>query len=97
MEQDCLPVLKYSVILNGNFALMVQLANWVEDQNFCWKLCYRASRDGWGGKDFHRMCDDVGSTLILVKCGTNIFGGFTDQSWKPKGMFLISRFADKLE
>ncbi|XP_028392236.1 E3 ubiquitin-protein ligase TRIM33-like [Dendronephthya gigantea] len=71
-----------STILEGNIDHARQLVEWMRDKTFGWHLCYRASCDDWEGRDFHRKCDDVGSTLILVKCGTNIFGGFTDQSWK---------------
>ena len=83
-----------SVILDGNIEQAEQLAKWVEDKT-CrsgWKLCYRASVDGWIGQDFHKKCDDVGPTLTLVKCGTNIFGGFTDQSWKNKSGIFNSLF-----
>ena len=84
-----------SSILGGDNDLAQQLVEWVEDKKFRWQRCYQASRDGWGSKDFHRACDDVGPTVTLVKCGTNIFGGFTDESWKPPppqssfGMFLL--------
>ena len=57
--------------------------DWVEDKKFDWQLSYRASHDGWGAGDFHRKCDDVGPTVTLVKCGTNVFGGYTDKSWTP--------------
>jgi hypothetical protein len=69
--------------LDGNINLAEQLADWVEDKKFGWQLCYRASHDGWKGEDFHRKCDDVGPTVTLVKCGTNVFGGYTDKSWTP--------------
>ena len=75
-------LLKRSTILHGNIAHAKQLVEWVEDQRFGWKLCYRASVDGWKGEDFHQKCDDVGQTVTLVKCGTNVFGGYTDQNWK---------------
>ena len=68
-----------SKILNGDIHLGRQLAKWVK---FGWQLCYRASDDGWRGLDFHKKCDDVGPTVTLVKCGDNIFGGYTDQIWK---------------
>ena len=51
--------------------------------NFVTELLLTA---GSSGKDFHRKCDDVGPTVTLVKCGTNVFGGYTDQSWKPSGI-----------
>ena len=75
-------LLERSTILGGIIGDAKQLVEWVEDQRFGWKLCYRASVDGWKGEDFHRKCDDVGSTVTLVKCGTNVFGGYTYQSWK---------------
>ncbi|XP_028392215.1 uncharacterized protein LOC114516827 [Dendronephthya gigantea] len=75
-------LLDNSTILDGNFEHAKQLVEWVDDHKFTWQLCYRASRDGWKGEDFHRKCDEVGPTVTLVKCGINVFGGFTDQSWK---------------
>ena len=71
-----------SNILNGDVNLGNQLAAWLKDKTFGFELCYRASRDGWGGKDFHGKCDSVGPTVTLLKCGTNVFGGYTDQNWK---------------
>ena len=44
-------------------------------------LLYRASRDGWSSSDFHRLCDDKGPTITVVKVGKNVFGGYTEQSW----------------
>ena len=73
--------------MNGDIDYAKQLADWVEDKKFGWQLCYRASRDGWKGEDFHRKCDEVGPTVILVKCGTNVFGGYTNQSWEVSGSY----------
>ena len=72
---------EWSKILNGDIDLARQLVEWVE---FGWQLCYRASDDGWSSLDFHRKCDDVGPTVTLVKCGDNIFGGYTNESWKNR-------------
>ncbi|XP_028416258.1 E3 ubiquitin-protein ligase TRIM33-like [Dendronephthya gigantea] len=80
-------VCEKSIILEGKIEQAKQLVKWMEDKKFGWHLCYRASRDGWEGKDFHEKCDDVGPTVILVKCETNVFGGFTDQSWKVTSDF----------
>ncbi|XP_028392065.1 uncharacterized protein LOC114516714 [Dendronephthya gigantea] len=80
-----------STILEGNIEHAKQLVEWMEDKKFSWQLCYRASRDGWGASEFHAKCDDVGPTVTLVKCGTNIFGGFTDQSWNNKAFVQYKR------
>ncbi len=72
---------KSSSILKGKIAFMKQLHKWLGEK--CkWNLCYRASRDGWRGQDFHRYCDNKGSTVTLVKANNCIFGGYTDQNWQ---------------
>ena len=49
-----------------------------------WSLLYRASRDGFGARDFHSKCDGHSNTLTLVKCSItlNLFGGFTTNYWE---------------
>ena len=32
-----------------------------------WKLLYRASRDGFSAKDFHKKCDKKNRTLSIIK------------------------------
>lgn len=56
------------------------LNKWCGSRDF--ELLYRGSRDGFGASDFHRSCDNQGSTLVLVKngCG-HVFGGFSSESW----------------
>ena len=46
-----------------------------------WKLCWRASEDGWHSKRFHFLCDGKGATITIVKVGNYIFGGYTSISW----------------
>ena len=46
------------------------------------KLLYRGSKDGWAAADFHRLCDNKGPTVTLVKSSAGrISGGFTTVSW----------------
>ena len=45
-------------------------------------LLYRASTDGETPADFHRCCDNKGPTLVLIKSGEYIFGGYSSQSWE---------------
>ena len=46
------------------------------------ELLYRATRDGWGSADFHRLCDSQGATVTVVKsAGGFIFGGYADLPW----------------
>ncbi|UJR17818.1 hypothetical protein I4U23_004717 [Adineta vaga] len=48
-----------------------------------WKLLYKATRDGFKPKDFHRCCDKRGPTMTIYRDDTSryLFGGFTSISW----------------
>ncbi|KAG9302531.1 hypothetical protein G9A89_007235 [Geosiphon pyriformis] len=70
------------------------------------KLLLRGSRDGFTPADFHRLCDDKGATISVIKVkGTGqIIGGFSPQSWhsrngylEEKGSFIFSLGDDKTE
>ena len=46
------------------------------------KLLYRGSIDGWAPLDFHRLCDNQGPTVTLIKSSAaRISGGFTTVPW----------------
>jgi len=60
-------------------------------------LKYRASRDGFSGKDFHTKCDGVWNSLTIIKTTNgNIFGAFAEKAWtnntdvKDPQAFIIS-------
>ncbi len=49
--------------------------------NIC-SLVFRATRDGFESKDFHRKCDNISNTLSLIKTSNgDLFGGFTQMKW----------------
>ncbi|XP_028409229.1 hemicentin-2-like [Dendronephthya gigantea] len=43
-----------------------------------WKLCYRASQNGWSALNFHGACGDRQSTVTIIRVGVYIFGGYSD-------------------
>ncbi len=46
------------------------------------KKIYQATIDGDRSSDFHRKCDKIPNTLVLIKsAGNRRFGGFTTQTW----------------
>ncbi|KAG9288016.1 hypothetical protein G9A89_017611 [Geosiphon pyriformis] len=77
-----------------------QLDHWIQGKNKNtpfesklgndFKLLLRGSRDGFTPADFHRLCDDKGATISVIKVkGTGqIIGGFNPQSWHSRGEFL---------
>lgn len=82
-----------SKILEGKHEYIRQLNEWLAGQNFQWRLCYRASSDGWEAKDFHSKCDNQGPTVVIVQVGNFIFGGFITRKWHlgySKGTWEIS-------
>jgi hypothetical protein len=83
---------KSSDILNGEIAFIKQMQEWLGDK--CkWNLCYRASRDGWGGQHFHQHCNNKGPTVVLIKVNNYIFGGYTDQNWAGKVSCILTNSA----
>jgi hypothetical protein len=49
-------------------------------------LLFRASRDGWTPRDFHRLCNDQGATIIFMKTSKDkVCGGFTTIPWGDLG------------
>jgi len=63
------------------------LMSWLPSNSTC-SLLYRGSTDGKRPADFHRCCDNKGPTLVLIKSGEYIFGGYTSKSWES-GLHLI--------
>ena len=64
------------------------LQSWLPPNATC-SLLYRASTDGNTPADFHRCCDSKGPTLMLIKSGEYIFGGYTSKSWESPGSMQL--------
>ena len=76
--------IKDSTIVGNNEAHLTKLSEWLKPvvkSGHQWKLCWRASRDGWASSTFHSKCDNRGPTVTIVKTGNYIFGGYTSISW----------------
>ena len=75
-----------SIVLRDNKEWIEQLEKWlpsdVQEKNL--KLCYRASVNGWASRTFHSLCDNKGPTVVLVKSGQYVFGGYAAFSWGGK-------------
>lgn len=51
-------------------------------------LLWRGSKHGFEDSTFHRLCDDKGKTLLVIKDAENcIFGGFTSVPWSTEGFY----------
>ena len=72
-----------SLILNKNELYFNNLIGWINPKNkITTKLLYRKSKDGDSYDTFHKLCDNQGATLILIKTNEKyIIGGFTPLNW----------------
>ena len=73
-----------TVILKDDETLIMHLFAFLDNRKIPLRLCYRASVHGWSSQQFHQHCDDKADTVVLVKVGNYIFGGYTDQTWQGK-------------
>ena len=59
-----------------------------------WSLIYKASRDGFDAAAFHRLCDNHGPTMTIIKSKNNyLFGGYTAAPWTSDGSYKEDRTA----
>ena len=64
------------------------LSKWIksdnnEIKNVSFELCYDAKTNGDNKNDFHKFCDKVGPSLLIIKTEDNyIFGGYTKENWE---------------
>ena len=76
-------ILGDSLIIKNNITYINNLENWINPKKkFQSKLLYRKSRDGDSYDTFHKLCDNQGPTLVLIKTTEQIiFGGYTPLNW----------------
>ena len=65
----------------GYLANLTNLLKPIVQSEQDWKLCWRASQDGWDSTQFHSLCVGKGPTITIVKVGRYIFGAYTSVSW----------------
>ena len=77
-------------IIGNDINKQSAIINWILEKtnkyNINLELLFKMSLNGSKCDDFHRLCDNKGPTLTLVKTTENyIFGGFTPLDWKSEG------------
>ena len=65
------------------------------------KKLYQATIDGGDAEIFHKKCDNIPNTLVLIESkGNRKFGGFASECWgkfkRDKNCFLFSRDKNKI-
>ena len=71
-----------SLIIKERCNYIENLLKWINKKNVKTKLLYRKTKDGNSYDDFHRLCDNQGPTLVLIKTTKgDIIGGYTPLDW----------------
>ena len=75
--------LEDSAILK-NVPQAAYLNKWVSEvqkSNSKWTRCFHTASNGWRGSTFHSRCRELGPTIVIIRVGEYIFGGYADQGW----------------
>ena len=82
-EYKCPKIFCDSLILNNNKKYIDNLISWINSKNTIEaKLLYRKTKDGDSYDIFHKLCDNQGPTLIIIKSIEGfIIGGYTTLDW----------------
>ncbi|XP_046852219.1 uncharacterized protein LOC124445537 [Xenia sp. Carnegie-2017] len=83
-------ILQNSVILKNKQEWIGKLQKWLPSNLYGKKTkrCYKATSNGWRASTFHSCCDSKGPTLVIVKYGGCIFGGFASKSWGGSSRYI---------
>jgi hypothetical protein len=69
-----------------------KLGEWLPETGN-WKICWRATKDGWNSDIFHQKCDMFKTTLTIVKVVKDsnnlIFGGYATEPWKSGMLYIM--------
>jgi hypothetical protein len=78
------------------FLFADRMSEWLERQkgSLRLELLYQASRDGFKSEDFHRLCDNKGAAVSVIRSKEGyVFGGYADQSWSSSYSYIASTSA----
>lgn len=64
------------------------IRKWLNYNEVFTTCIYRASVTGWTITDYHRVCDNKGPILILIKANGRVFGGCTQISWNSSQSYI---------
>ena len=72
-----------SLILNNNKSYINNIIKWINKNNkIKSELLYRKSKDGDSIETFHKLCDNKGNTLMLIKTTDGfLLGVYTPLNW----------------
>ncbi|UJR29367.1 hypothetical protein I4U23_010579 [Adineta vaga] len=65
------------------------LSEFAGKKDLKWILLYKATRDGFGGADFHRLCDGHAQTMSIIQSKQRfLFGGYANRAWNSSSSWI---------
>ncbi|XP_068727381.1 uncharacterized protein [Montipora capricornis] len=86
LKENCFPPMFDSSVILKNEREISVIKSWLSPGARC-TLLFRASIHGSSPADFHRHCDNKGATLLVIKTGVCIYGGYTSKPWESAVKF----------
>nr|XP_018913693.1 PREDICTED: uncharacterized protein LOC109041728 [Bemisia tabaci] len=80
------------ILVKGKTCYQRLLNQWYRSPKQVWRLVYRASTHGYSAEAFHRHCDGIAPTYVIVSGNRGeVCGGFSDVPWgkSTKGSHYI--------
>jgi len=67
------------------------IKSWMDNEfkNKKLKLIYKGSKNGMNATEFHKLCNNQGPTITVMKSNHGkVFGGFLDQAWSSRNNYV---------
>jgi len=79
----------HPLLLIGEYQKKIE--EWLGGTKKIGSILYQATQDGFRASDFHRKCNNKGSTLTVIESSLGyIFGGYVDKEWISSSGFYVS-------
>ena len=94
-EIESLKIFEDSLIIKNNNVYRHNLKQWINaNKKFTTSLLYRKSKNDDSYSTFHKLCDNKGITLTLIKSKEGfIIGGYTPLNWGDNSGWLMDKEA----
>ncbi|KAK3725320.1 hypothetical protein QZH41_012008 [Actinostola sp. cb2023] len=53
----------------------------LSSNNGYWIRCWHGATHGWAGTTFQELCSQKVPTVVIVRVGSYVFGGYTNSTW----------------
>lgn len=86
-------LIEKSNIIGNDIEKDEKIKEWINpSKDISFSLLYRMTRDGTSLIDFHKFCDNMGPTLLLIETDKNFkFGGYTPLDYENSSEYKVKK------